>query len=160
MNATASYEINREYFAESYSEWLLYRSRCRKWQRHIAVVLALGGAMLIFFSPLYLGWVLLVIALIEGIEYYWYPARWVAQRMKTRSDRECIIEMRFEETGFYSKGPTSNGFVSWEGVRSVSETPKGLFFICDAGTSIYIPKRAIVPAEAVAEIARLAAHKP
>src|SRR5687767_1162915 len=143
MNASARFEMNRDYFAESFAEWLRYRSRFRRWQRQIAGAFALAG-LIVFFLPgtpfRYLTLTLLLAAIVEGAEFYWYRANWIRKRLASRGGMPITVEMRFDDSGFYMQGPATRGHVSWKGVRGMSETPKGLFLRLGDGMSVYIPK--------------------
>ena len=157
MLAAAQFELNRPYFEANFRDWLVSRSRFRRWQRHFAVVLALlavglalleGGARLFAF-------VAGAGAVIESIEFYWYRSRWVSQRLAARPSGG-VVKVQFASDGLEVSGPTSQGRMSWEAVRGASEAGEGFFLQLGDGMSMYIPRSSVTPPEAVPQVLALA----
>jgi YcxB-like protein len=158
MQAVARFRMDRAYFEENYSEWRNYRSRFRRWQRHIAAGLLVAGCAVIFLVPSFsvTGIVLVSIAIAESVEFYWHRASWLGKRLAARGSEPVTVVMSFDEAGVHITGPASTGQMPWNGVHELRETPKGLFFRIGDGMSIYVPKSALEPQTAAPELVRLA----
>src|ERR1700741_1306117 len=150
--------MDRAYFEESYLEWLHHKSRFRRWQLHVAAIALIAGCAVIGFLPAFriTGIVLVAIAILESVEFYWHRASWLNQRLAARGTEPITVDMSLDETGVHMTGPTSVGHVQWKGVKELQEPPKGLFFRIGDGMNVYVPKAAIDPQAVVPDLLRLA----
>jgi YcxB-like protein len=158
MNLSASFEMDEAYFVESFDEWLHAKSRFRRWQRQISGAAILVALLAVLFAdlPAYVAVGLFMVGVVEGLEFYWHRSNWVAQRIKARGRESVVIEMHFTKSGIDTKGPTSNGHVSWKGVREIVQTARGVTFRIGDGLSIYVPRRSVTPVDSWHQIAEWA----
>jgi hypothetical protein len=101
--------MNREYFEESFGEWLDSRSRFRRWQRPIAAGLLAAGATVVIVAPSFTvtGMVLGMIAAVEALDFYRYRANWIRGRLSARGTDPIAVQVSFDEAGIHTTGPTS-----------------------------------------------------
>ena len=140
MSFDATFHLNRSYFEEIFEQWLKHRSRFRRRQIQIAVALFLLG---VFFSirdfsatPI----ILVVIGIVEFVEFFIYRSRWINKRLAARVDNEHDkVEITVDEFGISQKGPTGEGKMTWAAVKAVLPTTEGMFMAIGDGMSIYVP---------------------
>lgn len=159
MIASARFEMDEEYFRESYGEWLRYGSKVRKWQPWLGMFSVGLGIGLHLFDAKFrsIAFVLVVFGLIQVLENYFYRRNYLNARVDARRKNEKHeISMEFDAEGIFQNGPTSTGKMKWAGVKGVRETPRGISLAIGDGMSIYIPKAAITPSTAIPEIILLA----
>ncbi len=140
MEYGVSFEMTKAYFEESFEQWLSHRSKLRRWQIHIGILLIFFGCGLMVYKLNVLSIVLFIIGFVEIVEFFFYRRRWMQQRIHTRSNNSnSSIEIRVDDSGIYQKGPTSEGTISWDGVKAAIPTAKGLFISIGDGMSVYVP---------------------
>ena len=136
MEYEAKIEMTKAYFEESIEQWLIHRSKFRRRQIQIGVLLIIVGAMIHELRVLSV--VVLSIGLFEVAEFFFYRRRWIHKRMNARSkNSDSSVDIRVGDSGMYKKGPTSEGTVSWDGVKAATPTAKGLFISIGDGMSVY-----------------------
>ena len=159
MKASARFEQDDSHFQELYEEWLRYGSKVRRWQPWIGISSCVLGVGLFFLAP-YMkasSFVLVFFGIVQVIENRFYRRKWVAARVAARSKNEHNeIYLEFDENGISLVGPTSTGKMIWTAVVGVRETSKGISLAIGDGMSMYIPKAAVVPADAIPDIVKYA----
>lgn len=156
MQVDAKFEMDRAYFAESYTEWRAGISRYRKHQLSLAALAwgaGLGAMVATPYTVLAAG--LMLFGVIEGVDYFWSRHRWISARLQTRTgDAHQTVVMRFTAEGIDHTGPNARGHIEWSGIRGIKETERGLFLRVGDGVTMYVPKRALEPAAGVSPILR------
>lgn len=137
---TASLTMDRAYFEESYEQWLRCRSRYRKWQISISLLAVVAAGVAWSVGPDWLVIGLIAVAVIEFVDAFRYRRYWTARRIRSRiGNRHDRVEIRVSDSGVYQKGPTSEGKMTWDAVKAVVPTDKGVFLAVGDGMSMYIP---------------------
>ena len=156
MQVDAKFEMDRAYFAESYTEWRAGISRYRKHQLSLAVLAwgaGLGAMVATPYTVVAAG--LMLFGVLEGVDYFWSRHRWIAARLQTRTgDAHQTVEMHFTSEGIDHTGPSARGHIEWSGIKGIKETERGLFLRVGDGVTMYVPKRALDPAAGVSPILR------
>jgi YcxB-like protein len=136
----AAFELNRPYFEESFEEWLRQRSKYRRWQIQISAVVIVLGLFLAIRGPAWLSVGVFMIGVVELFEFFFYRHRWIGQRVEARSNNaHNRVEVQISDSGVYQMGPTSEGRISWEAVKKVFPTKRGIYLAIGDGMSVYIP---------------------
>jgi uncharacterized membrane protein len=143
MNAKAKVTLDRRYYSECYADWLRNVSKWRRYQILVGLILVTIATLLVSFSAIH-GLIPAMIAVIGVFEiggYLLNRHQWMSDRMADkRLDDTASLE--FLEERIIHSGPFSRGEFLWDGIESMTATPKGLFLRPQRGISIYIPDRA------------------
>jgi uncharacterized protein YlzI (FlbEa/FlbD family) len=145
MRIEVTQEMNKDYYVESYSEWLNFRSKYRKWE-HIIGFISIGIALLIFMIDQSLKFVSIAFLLYGLLRIYNFHAtrkKWLNDRFKSGMNGQKV-KMVFEEEGIQSYGPFTDMNGKWNFFNDAIETEKGLFLIPENGVHIYLQKKSFV----------------
>lgn len=139
--------LTPSYYRELYGEWLTFRSKFRKWQVHVGLLLLVPAYVFVEMSGPRIKdlWIFPCFFILAGVYEVgsFYYSRW--QWLKSRADNRLLnqtITLVFESEVIRHSGPFSHGELKWEGIKHIKETAKGLFLIPENGISIYLPKQA------------------
>jgi hypothetical protein len=157
MKIEVELTLSQAYYQEVYQEWVISRSKYRRWQVHVGLLLCclallftlLSGARLkeFWFFPLFF----IVAGACEIGSFYYSSRQWLRSRVDSRLlDQQ--VALTFEPHVIHHTGPFSQGELRWEGIQHIQETTKGLFLIPQNGVSIYLPKSAFHSPVQVQEI--------
>ena len=155
MRIEVTQEMNKNYYEESYSEWLNFRSKYRKWE-HIIGFTSIGTGFLIFIidnSLKLVSIVFLLFGLLRIYDFYSTRKKWLNDRFKSKMNGQKV-KMVFEEDGIQSYGPFTDMNGKWNFFNDAIETEKGLFLIPENGISIYIQKKSFENPSNVKDIIR------
>jgi hypothetical protein len=144
--------LSKAYYQEVYEEWLRFRSKGKRWQLQVGLLL-FGVAFLLammcgprltdlWFIPF-----CFVLAGIYEIGSFFYTRR---QWLHSRNESSLVnqrITLLFDSQMITHNGPFAQGQLLWTGIREVKETARGLFLIPENGSSIYLPKTAFASPE-------------
>jgi hypothetical protein len=132
----------REYFAEAYREAIRFTT-WRRWNSWlVAIFLAAGVLSLIMLPERWpAGAVLIAAAIYQAFREWYDRAVWLRARM-SGSSVNAVARYSFSEEGVASKGPFSEGVMSWDGVQEVRVSDKGLNLLVEKGIGIYLPRSA------------------
>lgn len=156
MNARASIQLDQQYYESAYDDWLRHRSVYRRHQRMVGVfIAALGGTLLCLSALKGVPMVLLAIGAWEVLSAPFHRRKWVSARLQDRRTGGTV-DLTFTNDGIEHRGPLAEGKLVWTGLKSCTETPRGIVFHPQEGIQLYVPKAAIHPSEAVTEILQLA----
>lgn len=157
--ASASFEMDKEYFEECFREFFRSSHWFVRFKPFIAVTLILLSLIVLKYTQSFvvLGGLLLAIGSYELSQHFWTRLTWVDKRVKSHKHLASHkMEFKFTESGLEHNGPTASGRVSWAGVRDVRETEAGLVLVMGEGLSMYVPRRFIDPVEAATVMVALA----
>ncbi|AIZ62686.1 hypothetical protein PK28_01525 [Hymenobacter sp. DG25B] len=139
--------LSQAYYQEVYEEWLRFRSKGKRWQVQVGLVL-FGVAFLLAMlcgPRLHALWFIpfcFVLAGIYEIGSFFYTRRqWLQNRNDSRLVNQ-LVTVTFEPQAITHTGPFAQGQLLWTGIREVKETARGVFLIPESGNSIYLPKTA------------------
>lgn len=140
MEYFARIDLTEEYFRESFEQWLNHKSKFRRWQIQIGILLIVVGVGMMIYELTVFSIGVSIIGIIEIVEFLFYRRRWIHQRVHARSkNSDSPVELRADDSGIYQKGPTSEGTTSWRGVKAAIPTGKGLIIAIGDGMSVYVP---------------------
>jgi len=161
MNATATIRMDRAYFEAAYRHWLEGRSRWRKWQPWIGVVLLVAAVAVALFTRFRAtAVVLLAFSIVQGAESLFHRRHWVRDRLRARGGEDRVVTLAFDDEGMRQEGTEFFVRVSWSGLPRPIEVPDGFVLLVGDGASIYVPRDSVSPPEAFAEILRRAGVAP
>ncbi len=160
MNARADFQLTPEYFRASFDNWLSSKSKYRRWQLAVSVLLCVAGIAVLLGGGRgsVLGGAMIGGGLFHAAEFYWYRWSWVRQRVNARDGIESHMQLAFDDDGIYIKGPTSEGRVSWRGIKGATEGKGGVLLSFGDGMSMYVPRQSLVPPDAMSYIVRRVAE--
>lgn len=75
----------------------------------------------------------------ELFKVYWEKKKWINDRLGSRIIGKRI-ELEFTDEYIIHSGPFANGKITWDGLRSVLATNKGLIIKPENGVVIYLPR--------------------
>ena len=152
MKIEVAFILSKAYYQEVYEEWLRFRSKGKRWQLQVGLLL-FGVAFLLAMmcgprlADLWLIPFCFVLAGVYEIGSFFYTRRhWLQSRQESRLVNQQVI-LTFEPQAITHNGPFAQGQLLWTGIREVKETARGLFLIPESGISIYLPKTAFLSPE-------------
>lgn len=149
--------LSKDYYHEVYSEWLKFRSKGKRWQVQIGLLLFCVALLLIMLSGERVGdfWIFPFLFVLAGIyeisSFYYSRWQWLHSREVSYLANQKVA-LTFEPHVIHHTGPFSHGALQWNGIQQVQETAKGIFLIPHNGISIYLPKRAFQSATQIQEV--------
>lgn len=149
MNKTISFKIDQAYYEELYQIWLINKSRTRKWQPFIILIL-LGLAIGSYFhintkglkAPLYFIPVMFLTFTINEL-YDWFSTKrkWMKERMASKMIDKTVTfnftEDHIQQISLYSKSE-----IQWNAFLDIKKIDKGLLLKPDEGFMLFLPKLA------------------
>jgi len=149
MDASAQVSFDRSYFEAVYSDWLVYRSRWRRYAVPFAVTLTLAGVAALWILPhqRFFGLFVLFGGLYQVYEALTHRKRWMADRLKDLPP-DKILKISFHPEYIEMETPNSSSRLNIAALSDVVATPNGVFLIPQTGVSIYIPRASIDPSDA------------
>jgi len=149
VNASAHFTYDHTYFEAFYSDWLVYRSRWRRFATPFAVAVTGAGAAIFFMMPQQraFGVFVLVFGLYLLYVAVTYRKRWISDRVNNlQADR--MVELIFRGEEIYMETPNSSSRFHVAALAEVVATPNGIFLIPQSGVSVFVPRASIEPIDA------------
>ena len=141
INAKAKYTLDKQYYEESYGQWLRYISRLR------SLILPIIGIIAIIAAIVLKSYLLFAL----GIFYFIYMPimrwRWIRSNLKDKKTGTDVV-IDFSEDVVRVTGAFSDSKCSWKIIDRLVETPKGMFLFLEKRRFIYIPDSSLEPPEA------------
>lgn len=142
MNIEVIQNFNQKYYEEAYQEWLIYRSKSRKWQHKVGYLAFLIAVLICFFDrklfPISGG--LVVFGTLMIYDFYSSKRKWMKARLGSKINNQSA-KIIFKTDSVSSFGPFTQVSGKWEYFREAIETKKGLILIPENGISIYLQKQ-------------------
>jgi hypothetical protein len=140
INAKAKYTLDKQYYEESYGQWLRYISRLRRLIPIIGVIAIIAAIVLKSY---------LLFAL--GIFYFIYMPfmrwRWIRSNLKNKKTRTDVV-IDFSDDEVRVTDAFSDSRCSWDVFDRCIETPRGMFLFPEKRRFVYISDSSLEPPEA------------
>jgi hypothetical protein len=132
----------REHFAEAYGEAIRF-TRWGRWNPWLVAIFLAAGVLSLIMSPERwpAGAVLIAAAIYLAFRVWYNKVVRLRDRM-SGSSVNAVARYSFTEEGVASKGPFSEGVMSWDGVQEARVSAKGLYLLVEKGIGIYLPRSA------------------
>ena len=72
MEFTADLDLTKAYFSEYFEQWLTHRSKLRKWEGHIGLLVVGLGIGLMWFKPSIVSALVIVFGISQIIDFFLY----------------------------------------------------------------------------------------
>jgi hypothetical protein len=155
MIARACITFDEQYFAKSYSDWLRYRSKWRKFAPLIAALLLVAGSIVVVLSTRSrrFGVVLIAIGIGYLVDVLTYKRRWIRQRLNAGGSSSGCFD--FHEDRMFVKSDSGEGYYLLSGFVACTTTGEGVFLYPQKDIYFYVPWDSIEPAEAIPKVREL-----
>ncbi|KZN50782.1 YcxB family protein [Pseudoalteromonas luteoviolacea] len=137
----SEFTLDKQYFQECFDESVALSQHHKPKYGLIGFLLILGALSHYLLGQAYLGNFLFVLAVIEGVSFYYRRPWWVARQMVSRASGSKV-HLQIDEQGINAKNPYRAFELSWQDIDNVIETDKGLL-IEHAKYRQYISKQAL-----------------
>jgi hypothetical protein len=142
MDVTITFRPDLNYYKEAYSE-IIKTSALKRFEPIFALVMILLGIGLFYFDKTSaLGFFPMLfsgLGVFELIKVYTSRNKWINDRAKSGVIGQ-EIQLQFTDDLIIHSGPFSNGNLKWAGIKSVTQTEKGIVIKPETGVLIYLPK--------------------
>ena len=157
MIARSKLTFDREYFAQYYSDWMLARSRFRKFAVPVGLLIIILGLILLtrFEGHRYLGLAVVGVGLFYLIDALTYRSRWIKKRLTAGGSKN--VKFEFFDDRIRIQSDNSDGYILLSGLLESKETDRGVFLVPQKELSFYIPWESIEPREALPRVQALLA---
>ncbi len=155
MIAQSKLTFDKQYYSQYFSDWIKTRSRFRKYNLAIAILLIVAGIVLctLFSNHLALGILNLGIGLLNLVDALTYRSRWTRKRLLAGGSNSG--EFVFYDDRICIKSDSSEGYHMLSGFIECTFAPQGVFLFPQKELSFYIPWSSIEPADALPEVRAL-----
>lgn len=142
MNFLVIIKPDLAYYEEAYDE-MISSKRFKKLEPFFAVTMILFGMGLWYFDTTnvfsFFPFVFSAVGLYELVMVYVSRKKWLKDRLDSRILGQ-EMRLQFTEEFINHTGPFSSGEINWDGLKSITETKKGLIIRPENGTVIYLPR--------------------
>lgn len=143
MNFKLALKPDENYYREAYSE-LISSLKLKKNEPLFATIMVFFGIGLYFFdTQKKLGLFPILFSffgIYEFFKLHLERKKWLKDRLQSGITGQ-LLEMEFDETTIKHSGPFSSGELSWNGIKDIIKTKRGLLIKPENGISIYLPYR-------------------
>jgi len=142
MNFEINFKPSMDYFEESYSE-IIKSNWVKRFEPLFAIVMVLFSIGLWYYDrtgvlglfPIFFG----ALGVFELVKVYHSRRKWLRDRAQSGVIGQDI-RFQFTDDLIIHNGPFSNGNIKWTGIKSITETKKGVLVRPDTGVALYLPK--------------------
>ena len=160
LNATASFNFDREYYRSFYANWLAYRSRWRRFAIPVATAVLIVSGAAFWFSTTHrqIAGGFFTAAFIVLADSATYRIRWVRKRLASVAVDKSA-DFTFADDHVQVSTPNSESTLKYDVFGSVTLTPDGIFLVPDSGVAIFVPRTAFSTDDAFSCVsAKLSQH--
>ncbi|KZN38857.1 hypothetical protein N480_11485 [Pseudoalteromonas luteoviolacea S2607] len=117
--------LDKRYFQECFDESVKMSQYHKPKYALIAFLVSLGFVAHYLLSQTYLGNFLFILAVIEGIAFYYKRPWWVARQMLSRASGSKVL-LTIDDEGIKAENPYRAFSVKWHDIEKVIKTEQGL----------------------------------
>jgi hypothetical protein len=117
--------LNKSYFQECFDESIELGDHNKPKYFLLVLLVVLGLFSIYILAEHYLGNFLLLLAVVEGLAFYYRRPWWVARQMLSRASGSTV-ELHINGEHIEAKNPYKHYQLAWQEIDSIIETRKGL----------------------------------
>ncbi|WP_417714820.1 YcxB family protein [Pseudoalteromonas obscura] len=121
----SEFTLDKQYFQECFDESVSFSQHHKPKYGLIGFLLVLGSLSHYLLEQAYLGNFLFVLAVIEGVSFYYRRPWWVARQMLSRASGSKVV-LKIDEQGINAHNPYRAFQLQWQEIDNVIETKKGI----------------------------------
>lgn len=141
MTFKLNFKPDENYYVEAYEE-LICLKKMKKIEPILATISAIFGIWLLYSDKNnvlgYFPFLFILMGIYEFFKFYYEKKKWIKERNSSGIIGQ-EIELEFSDEFIKHSGPFSNGELKWSGLKSISETKKGIVIKPENGLNIYLP---------------------
>ncbi len=143
MNIEIIQQINRSYYEEYYADWLKNKSKFKKYQKVIGIVLMILGLFLgvtsyVSNNSLHTFTVTIhFLGILMLFDFYYVKQKWIKERLKSKQNN-LAVKIAFDDEKMSTISEFGISSLQWSFFRDAIKTEKGLILVPENGISIYI----------------------
>lgn len=155
MNIEIIEKMDKDYYLEYYYMWLKHRSKFKKYERILGLLLIILGIFwrnIVEISKISLASnseflnlhiPIFFLGVFTFYNFYHTKRKWLKNRMKDGL-YDTEVKIIFTDDEMRTSSKLGNSSLKWESFRDIINTKKGIFFVLKNKTSIYVKKNSIL----------------
>ncbi|KZN42118.1 YcxB family protein [Pseudoalteromonas luteoviolacea] len=117
--------LDKRYFQECFDESVKMSKHHKPKYGLIAFLVSLGFVAHYLLSQAYLGNFLFILAVLEGVAFYYKRPWWIARQMLSRASGSKVL-LTIDDEGIKTENPYRAFSVKWQDIENVVKTEQGL----------------------------------